>query len=316
MTHMQSYDIIGDIHGCNLTLLKLLTELGYTQDADGAYQHAERKVIFLGDFIDRGPGQREIISIVKRMVNAGSALTVMGNHEYNAIAYATRTKDGSDFLRPHSQRNFKQHKVFLDAYEGDESAYKAAIEWFKTLPLWLDLSDIKIIHACWDNNEIENIKKMQNGSAYLTDKLLQASCQKSNWQYNAIETILKGKEVTLPEGQSFRDKDGNVRHEIRICWWDQNAKTYQEAFMGPEHARTHIPDDDIIGDHLIGYSHDEPPVFLGHYWLEGVPEPLSDNITCIDYSVAKPGGKLVAYRWDGENVLHKGKYVSVERLEP
>ena len=286
------------------------------QDVGGVYQHAERKVIFLGDFIDRGPGQREIISIVKRMVNAGSALTVMGNHEYNAIAYATRTLDGSDFLRPHSPGNLKQHKVFLDAYEGDESAYKVAIEWFKTLPLWLDLADIKIIHACWDNIEIENIKKIQNGSAYLTDELLHASCQKDNWQYNAIETILKGKEVTLPEGQGFCDKDGNVRHEIRICWWDQNARTYQEAFMGPEHARTHIPDDEIIGDHLIGYSHDEPPVFLGHYWLEGVPEPPSDNIACTDYSVAKPGGKLVAYRWDGENVLHKDKYVSVARLEP
>lgn len=31
----------------------------------------------------------------------------------------------------------------------------------------------------------------------------------------------------------------------------------------------------------------------------GVPEPLAPNIACLDYSVAKPGGKLVAYRWSG-----------------
>ncbi len=41
--------------------------------------------------------------------------------------------------------------------------------------------------------------------------------------------------------------------------------------MGPKSARTHIPEDEIHGDHLVEYSHKEPPVFLGHYWLEGEP---------------------------------------------
>ena len=312
---MKSYDIIGDIHGCNLTLVSLLTELGYKLDSDGTYGHPERKVIFLGDFIDRGPGQREVINIVKGMMGKGSALSVMGNHEYNAIAYATVDEATGKPLRPHTEKNRIQHQAFLEAFENDEDSYKAAIDWFKTLPLWLDLNVIKIIHACWDKNEIEKIEEFQNGGSCLGDDLLYASCDKGNWQYNAIETILKGKEITLPRGQNFSDKDGNVRHEIRVCWWDQNARTYQEAFMGPEHARTHIPGDEIIGDHLIGYTHDEPPVFLGHYWLEGDPEPLSDNIACTDYSVAKPGGKLVAYRWDGETLLLKKKYVSVARLE-
>jgi hypothetical protein len=30
------------------------------------------------------------------------------------------------------------------------------------------------------------------------------------------------------------------------------------------------------------------------------PVPLAPNIACLDYSVAQLGGKLVAYRWDGE----------------
>lgn len=63
------------------------------------------------------------------------------------------------------------------------------------------------------------------------------------------------------------------------------------------------------------YSHDEPPVFLGHYWLEGDPEPLAPNIACLDYSVAKPGGKLVAYRWSGERELRRENFVWVNRLE-
>lgn len=312
---MQGYDIIGDIHGHNLSLIALLNELGYTQDNYGTYGHADRKAIFLGDFIDRGPGQREVISIVKNMIDAGAALSVMGNHEFNAIAYATRSEGNDSFLRPHTDKNRHQHQAFLDAYANDQNAYNDAIDWFKTLPLWLDLGDIKVVHACWDKQAIANIIKLQNGNTYLTDELLHSASQKGSWQFNAVETLLKGKEITLPSGMSFSDKDGVARHEIRVRWWDNSAKTYQEAFVGTEHARTHIPDDEIIGDHLIEYSHDEPPVFLGHYWMEGKPEPLSKNIACTDYSVAKPGGKLVAYQWDGERILLADKYVTVSRQE-
>ena len=98
-------------------------------------------------------------------------------------------------------------------------------------------------------------------------------------------------------------------------WWDNAADTYRSAYLGPEHARTHIPDDRISGDHLIEYSHDEPPVFLGHYWMAGEPEPLAPNIACTDYGVARAGGKLAAYRWDGETVLRGDRYVTVERIE-
>jgi hypothetical protein len=59
---------------------------------------------------------------------------------------------------------------------------------------------------------------------------------------------------------------------------------------------------------LRGYAATEPPVFVGHYWLPpGRPEPLASNVACVDYSVAKDGGKLVAYRWDGEDVLDGGR---------
>ena len=55
------------------------------------------------------------------------------------------------------------------------------------------------------------------------------------------------------------------------------------------------------------YSSDAAPVFVGHYWLAGTPKPLATNVACTDYSVAK-GGKLVAYRWDGESTLHEEKF--------
>jgi hypothetical protein len=304
------YDIVGDIHGCGKTLEKLLLKLGYSLDAEGVYKHLNRIVIFLGDFIDRGPYQREVIGIVRPMIESGSAKAVMGNHEYNAIAYATPDEEIGGYLRAHSEKNKKQNKAFLDAYVDDPAAYNDVIEWFKTLPLWLDLGDIRIIHACWDKEMIRKV-----GSPVLTDGLLHASFHKNNWQYDAIGTILKGKEIPLPDGHVFHDKEGNARHDIRVRWWDQSAGTYLQAYMGPESARTQIPDDEIAGDHLIEYSHDEPLVFLGHYWMEGVPEPLAPNIACTDYSVARSGGKLVAYRWDGERSLESDKFVAVDRVE-
>ncbi len=309
-----NYDIIGDIHGHSRSLEALLDKLGYRNTA-GVYHHPSRKVIFLGDFIDRGDFQCETIDIVRSMMDAGAALSVMGNHEFNAIAYYTPDHEADGHLRPHTEKNARQHQAFLDAYQGSPAQYEETISWFKTLPLWLDLGNLKVIHACWDKDAITDIMHYQDGDHHLGEDLLRMSCRKGTWQYKAIETILKGKEIAMPPDASFKDKDGTVRHNIRVRWWDQRATIYKDAFMGPESARTHIPDDPIAGDHLVEYSHEAPPVFLGHYWMEGEPAPLAPNIACLDYSVAKPGGRLVAYRWDGEQTLEAGKYVWVERIE-
>ena len=81
----ENYDIIGDIHGHASTLIQLLKDLGYEKDEAGVFSHKERKVIFLGDFIDRGKEESLVINIVRPMLDNGHALAVMGNHEFNAI---------------------------------------------------------------------------------------------------------------------------------------------------------------------------------------------------------------------------------------
>ena len=303
---MQGFDIIGDIHGCNQSLVRLLEELDYEQ-INGVYRHPERQALFLGDFIDRGIGQREVVSIVRAMIDNGAARSVMGNHEYNAIAY-------QENLRPHNKKNRKQHEKFLKAYP--ETAERTElIDWFRTLPLWLEVDGIRLVHACWDAAAIESIQGFQNQSTLLSQDLLVEASKKGTWQHDAIETILKGKEIELANGQSFLDKEDNVRHEIRVRFWDKEATTYKDVFLGPEHARTHIPEDPIVGDYLIEYEPHMPPVFLGHYWLDRDPVPLASNIACVDYSVAKNGGKLVAYRWNGENNLSRDNFVGVDRQE-
>ncbi len=63
-------------------------DMGYTQHGRG-YRRLDRKALFVGDFVDRGPAISEVIEIVRSMVDANDALAVMGNHEYNAIAFHT-----------------------------------------------------------------------------------------------------------------------------------------------------------------------------------------------------------------------------------
>jgi len=90
MRGAHGYDIIGDIHGCAAKLEALLVDLGYRPDApNGAYRHPDRTAIFVGDLIDRGPGQLRVLEVAKAMADAGTAQVAMGNHEFNAIAYAT-----------------------------------------------------------------------------------------------------------------------------------------------------------------------------------------------------------------------------------
>ena len=84
------FDIIGDIHGCFDELIELLKELGYkvsTQpDGDTIVEPPQgRKVVFVGDFVDRGPKVPEVLRLVMGMQKSGKALCVPGNHDMKLI---------------------------------------------------------------------------------------------------------------------------------------------------------------------------------------------------------------------------------------
>ena len=100
-------DLIGDIHGHADKLEELLLKLGYVKSS-GAYSHPYRKVLFVGDYIDRGPKIRETLEIVKAMVDTENAIALMGNHEYNALCFHFQETEGGH-LRKHLIKNIIQH---------------------------------------------------------------------------------------------------------------------------------------------------------------------------------------------------------------
>ncbi len=290
------YDIIGDTHGHADKLIDLLQKMGYRKH-DGIYRQSGHQAIFVGDFIDRGGQEQQVLDIVRAMISAGHARAIMGNHEFNAICYHTPDGNGGH-LRSHSSNHTRQHQAFLDEYPlGDEKTCEL-IDWFKTLPLFLEIDGFRVIHASWDSGLIEKIKPHLDENNCLKPEHYRLASEKGSFLYRTVETLLKGPELTLPENSLFTDKDGTPRHNVRVQWWLDELLSFRQAAVASDNARSRLPDVAIPENTDIAlYPDDAPPVFFGHYWFSGQPQPVKHNAACLDYSAARDGA-LVGYRFE------------------
>lgn len=298
---MTGYDIIGDIHGHSEPLERLLSKMGYDENG-GVFRHPERRAVFLGDFIDRGPDQLRVLEIARRMVDAGAALAVMGNHEFNAISWLTPDGDGG-WCRQRSEKNRNQHQSFLTQVGEDSADHREWIEWFRTLPMWLELDGLRVVHACWHSDSMDLLE-----GPLVTDEVLMA--EREHPFHEATEILLKGPEIYMG-GVTYSDKDGHLRDKARLKWWDSTATTIANGAVVPGGSKLSaaLPDDRFS---LAGFPIDStgPPVLYGHYWRSGdTPEVDGPLTACLDWSIAK-GGLLAAYRWSGETELANDNLVA------
>lgn len=320
------YDLIGDIHGHADELKALLTKLGYVQNG-GVYRHSEpdRKAVFVGDFIDRGTQNLEVLRVVRAMWEAGTALAVLGNHEFNALCYHTSDGNGG-FLRPHNEKNDDQHGQTLREIKVREGEWLSYMDWMRQLPLYLELDSLRVVHACWDPEQMAELNRhgIRDDQGRLTNEFLRDACRKGHGLYDAVEVLLKGPELKLPDGRSFVDKDGHTRHHVRIQWWKlvngrDGLHSWGDIALGDSNGLNEffLKPDDLINLPRFGSGHSEKPVFFGHYWFDGgsVPRTLSDCAACLDYSVAK-GGRLVSYTHRGEKQLCDEHFSWVKKIDP
>jgi hypothetical protein len=303
----EKYDIVGDIHGHADKLQRLLRRLGY-EERDGIYRHASRQLIFVGDFIDRGPEIRRTLQIARAMVGAGTARAVIGNHEFNALLYHTIGPEG-EWLRAHTPKNTAQHQATLDQIaQTCPGEWEDWMGWVLRLPLWLNLGSCRVVHAVWDDVNVETLKIFDT----LTKSNLAKVGNRHTSEGKAVDYILKGPEYKLNDGTVVVDKEGVERDHVRAKWWIpiRPGMPHVEAAMvaGEIRGEGRVPD----GFNLPGYD-SKSPVFFGHYWLDAKDGkvPLSSNVACLDYSAGK-GGPLVAYRFDSEQILKPDKFVAVE----
>ena len=314
----RSFDLIGDVHGCAHTLEHLLERLGYRLQR-GVWRHPQRIAIFLGDIIDRGPGIREALHIVRDMVEAGHAHCIMGNHEFNALGWVTPAlpDSGQHYVREHTARHTRLIGETLAQFERYPDEWKAFVEWFYELPLFLDAGRFRAVHACWDPTLIEPLRGL-HGSGCIDQHFVQASALPGSFASNVFNRLLRGTDMRLPHGLTLTGGDGLSRAFFRTKFWEDDPKTYGDIVFQPDALPDRVAQQPLSSTEksaLLRYGIDEPLLFVGHYWRSGRPAPIRPNLACLDYS-AVLYGKLVAYRLDQETRLDPNKFVWVNVDRP
>ena len=316
-------DIIGDIHGEAGPLFQLLEILGY----DGNGKHPEgRRLVFVGDMVDRGTDSITVVHFVKSLVDSGRAQAVLGNHELN-ILLGSR-KHGNLWFWGETEAITKEAKEGPSAVSfqrlADESFRTSALTFFRSLPIALERADARVVHACWDPDAIAAVRAIPAG----TDAATAASTfepRVHELQAAAADDI--GRDLARQNGNPVRVltsgpeeraaaefyAGGRVRSVARTRWWERYADA-PLAFFGHYWRRFPVPA--ATPPALAAYRPAGGAELFGPTSAAAALGPRG-TAACVDYSVGlryeergkrlPPGGlgtHLVALRLP-ERTLHR-----------
>ncbi len=190
--------IIGDVHGHYKGLMRLLEAIAPTQND---------QVYFLGDLIDRGPQSAQVVDFVKE----SSYQCLLGNHEQMLLSILTRripTPTVQAWLYGGGQATVASYQEATIPHDH--------LDWLNTLPTYIDLGDIWLVHAgvdpliplieqtanelCWVRDEFHSLEK-----PYFPDKLIITG--------HTITFTLPGVSPgELAQGQGWLDIDTGAYH--------------------------------------------------------------------------------------------------------
>ncbi len=327
-------DVIGDVHGELDALRRLLRRLAYRDDGS----HPEgRRLVFVGDLVDRGPDSPGVVEFVRDLMRRGRAQCVLGNHELNLLL--DKRKHGNFWFYGFEEPIGDDPAVRFDSElipAHDDARRSEFRRFFASLPLALHRDDLRIVHAAWSDPHIEQVRDERDAvaahrrahaatRAELGEQLrakkqvvarLGGRLEDPNeagelWvdiipavdvpsqMKNAVRVLTSGTEGMAPGRRSFWSS-GRVRMVTRTPWW---AAYHQEPTV-------------IVGhywrnpDQSVAYSPDKagPYIFEGIHpfaWFGG-----AGNVFCVDYCAGRrfaerlePGfdgqfrGSLAALRW-------------------
>ncbi len=124
---------IGDVHGHYDGLMRLVAMMAPT---------SHDTLHFVGDLIDRGPKSAQVIEFVR----THNYPCVLGNHEHLLISAFPDTDPNLGAFQ--SWLNSGGQPT-LTSYPSTEALLEH-VDWLKTLPLYIDLGDIFLVHAGLD----------------------------------------------------------------------------------------------------------------------------------------------------------------------
>ncbi|WP_413479590.1 metallophosphoesterase [Vibrio hibernica] len=290
-TYKQAF-FIGDIHGQSHKLEQLLKREDLLNDKDQT-----KIIIFIGDLIDNRDNVDHIAVLerVKSLVDQNRAICIMGNHEFNAVGWCTQLANGEYARSRNKTSNQQQHHVFLDEVTQDSAAHLAWVEWFKTLPLFVDLGTVTAIHAYWNDVLINELKPYLTETNALKSEHWENAFDPNHPLYGLCEKLLKGPEIDLPDGVHFLDKHGTKRTQTRIAWWIPKEQVTSFTELGGMLSNIENTDTPVEDKHLIYHLEPQKPVVVGHYTLKSTntPKALSEKVACVDFSGYKQDNPLV-----------------------
>ena len=150
-------DIVGDIHGEYAALVQLLGHLGY--DLQGNHPEG-RRLVFVGDFCDRGPDSPSVLALVGAMLASGTAHAVLGNHEINLLR--EDAKDGSGWF--FDERVTRDNEKYAPYHRPDEAQRPEIVKLLGTLPIALERADLRVVHAAWCEPQISMARQLPMGT--------------------------------------------------------------------------------------------------------------------------------------------------------
>ncbi|MDD4109625.1 MAG: metallophosphoesterase [Prolixibacteraceae bacterium] len=303
------YDIIGDVHGHAQPLKKMLINLGYQKTEQGFY-NPDRKAIFVGDFVNRGPNIRKTIRIIRNMVENGNAFAVLGNHELNFLISGFRGRAGEVIVKPPVKNSIAGLKT-LREFSEYEDEWISHLNWLRTLPFFLELDGIRVIHACWADSAVEYLRENIAGEKIKKRILKYIYKNPDSEMARNIGLVTKGPHFKMPGDLKIINNKGVSPRSFRIRWWEDpigktfEAISFESKFKLPEYT---VPNE--IMPQFYPYEKINPILFFGHYCRFRGPHIISSNLCCVDSCVA--GSKsLTAYHWDGEAELKESNIVKV-----
>ncbi|MCY6490397.1 metallophosphoesterase family protein [Leptolyngbya sp. GGD] len=158
--------VIGDVHGHYDGLMNLL---------DTIAPEASDQVYFLGDLIDRGPQSYQVIEFVKN----SPYQSLLGNHEHLLLEAFPNGQVYAPALQAWLQSG---GRATVASYT-DMDVLVEHVQWIRTLPTYLDLGDVWLVHAgvhpempleqqgyaefCWIRDEFH-----RSTQPYFSDKVI------------------------------------------------------------------------------------------------------------------------------------------------
>ena len=332
-------DIVGDVHGERRALEALMAAAGY----DRAGRHPEgRTLVFVGDLVDRGPDSPGVVDLVRRLVDAGRALAVLGNHELNLLR--GRRRAGNDWFWAEGSEADRRFAPFAQVGAARRAELLAFLD---RLPLALTRPDLRVVHAAWHGGAVARLaaEDPQEPRGALFDRLeaevdAVLAAEGLMAQVDAVKVAWRERlgdpdaSVPMLDALGRRDEARQMRHPLRVL-----TSGLERCATRPFYASGRWRFSERV--RWWADYEDEACVVVGHYWRQfqpldrlalgkGDPDLFSgvaplhwlgrrQKVFCIDYSVGarwqerregRPGERtrLAALRWpERELVLETGE---------